>query len=104
MDTLNRSESSFCTASKETGNTGCEKRRRKKKAAKITPNEIERKMNTKKNKINIMYKINGSSYLSSFILARKNKKKRKSYHSETQSTNIIFTLLSKNLTLHALML
>lgn len=71
---MNRSESSFCTASKETGNTGCEKRRREKQVAKITPNEIERKMNTKK-KINIMYKINVSSYLSSFILARKTRRK-----------------------------
>lgn len=50
-----------------------------------------------------MYKIKYSLFLSSFILARKTERKRKSYHSETQSTNIIFTLLSKNLTVHALM-
>lgn len=36
-DTLNRSVLSFCTASKETGNKGCEKERRKhEKKQKIT--------------------------------------------------------------------
>lgn len=68
---MNRSVLSFCTASKETGNTGCEKEKKVKKQQNITQNEYK-----KINKINIMYKINESLYLSSFILARKTRRKK----------------------------
>lgn len=51
--------------------------------------------------MNIMYKINNSLFLSSFILTRKTREKFCPTIVK-HSTNIIFTSLSKNLTLHAL--
>lgn len=77
----------------ETQNTSCVKEKKtKQNKIYITENEYK-----KINKSNIMYKINYSySYIS--FLANQTKKEINSYNSETRSTNIIFTLLSKNWT------